>query len=76
LATGPIIGVGPGQDVDKKDAATQRGLARAAKDGRKLLLDVIASGELGKQINNWNFPPRDIGRAGSAQDFLLRRRAS
>jgi hypothetical protein len=31
------IGVGPGQDLDKMDDATKRGLARAAVDGRKLL---------------------------------------
>jgi hypothetical protein len=66
------IGVGPGQDVDKMDAATKRGLVRAAKDGRKLLQDAISSGELGKRINNWNFPPPTFGRAGTAEDFLLR----
>ena len=27
------IGIGPGQDVNKMDEATKRGLARAAKDG-------------------------------------------
>jgi hypothetical protein len=31
------IAVGPGQDLDKMDDATKRGLARAAVDGRKLL---------------------------------------
>jgi hypothetical protein len=66
------VGVGPGQEIDKLDDATKRGLARAAIDGRKMLNDVIRSGKLGKQINNWNIPPRAFGRAGLADDFLLR----
>ncbi len=66
------VGVGPGQDVDKLDEATKRGLARAAVDGRKLLKDAIDSGALGKQVNNWNIPPRTFGRAGLNDDFLLR----
>lgn len=65
-------GVGPDQDIDKLDDATKRGLARAAADGRKMLNEVIRSGKLGKQINNWNIPPKTIGRAGLADDFLLR----
>ena len=66
------IGVGPGQDVDKMDEATKRGLARAAVDGRKLIKDVIDSGRLGRQVNNWNIPPRTLGRSGLVDDFLLR----
>jgi hypothetical protein len=66
------VGVGPNQDVAKMDAATQRGLARAAVDGRKLLADAIKSGTLGKHVNGWNIPPRNFGRAGLGDDFLLR----
>lgn len=66
------IGVGPNQDLDAMDEATKRGLARAAVDGRKLLHEAIASGELGKRVNNWNIPPKAMGRAGLADDFLLR----
>lgn len=66
------IGVGPGQDVDTLDAASRRGLARAAADGRALLANVIHSGLLGRQTNHWNMPPRAFGRAGLADDFLLR----
>ena len=66
------IGVGPNQDPEKMDDATKRGLVRAATDGRKLLQEVIASGELGKRVNNWNIPPKDMGRAGLDDDFLLR----
>lgn len=66
------VGVGPNQDVEKMDAATKRGLARAAVDGRKLLADAIKSGQLGKRINGWNIPPRNFGRAGLDDDFLVR----
>lgn len=66
------VGVGgPYQDVDGLDEATKRGLARAAVDGRKMLNDVIRSGQLGKRVNGWNQPPKDFGRAGLADDFLL-----
>lgn len=66
------IGIGPGQDVDKMDAATKRGLARAAVDGRELLNDAVRSGALGKQVNGWSFPPATMGRAGLSDHFLLR----
>lgn len=66
------IGVGPGQDPEKLDAASKRGLARAAVDGRKLLQEVIDSGLLGDRVDNWNIPPSNMGRAGLADDFLLR----
>jgi len=66
------VGVGPGQDIDSLDEATKRGLARAAVDGRKLLNESLSSGELGKQVNNWNIPPKTFGRAGLADEFLVR----
>lgn len=65
------IGVGPGQDVDKMDEATRRGLARAAVDGRMLLNGAVRGG-LGKRVNGWSIPPRNFGRAGLSDDFLLR----
>lgn len=66
------IGVGPGQDVDRQDDATRRGLARAAADGRLLLREALQSGDLGSRVNGWNIPPKAMGRAGLADDFLLR----
>lgn len=65
------IGIGPGQDVSEMDPATQKGLARAAKDGRDLLFRVTTSG-YGKRVNGWVYPPSTIGRAGYSQDFLTR----
>ena len=66
------VGVGPGQDIDSLDEATKRGLARAAVDGRKLMNEAISSGKLGKQVNNWVIPPKYLGRAGLADEFLQR----
>jgi len=54
------------------DEATKRGLARAAADGRELLKNASKSGQLGKCLNNWSIPPRIFGRAGLADDFLVR----
>lgn len=64
------IGIGPGLDVTKTDAATQDGLARAAKDGMALLREAQAS--FGKKVNGWRYPPETMGRAGLHYDFLLR----
>ena len=71
LANFATIGIGPGQDVSKMDAATQRGLARAATDGMKLLRSALASG-MGKKVNGWTYPPAAMGRAGLHDEFLLR----
>lgn len=65
------IGVGPGLDVSKMDAATQKGLARAAKDGRALLQKIMVTGR-GKKVNGWVYPPSSIGRAGYRKDFVTR----
>ncbi|CAG2156619.1 hypothetical protein LMG26411_05317 [Cupriavidus numazuensis] len=66
------IGIGPGQDVDKMDSATRAGLARAAVGGRALLREAVKSPRFGRQVNYWSIPPGTFGRAGLADDFLLR----
>jgi len=66
------IGIGPGLDVDKLDEATKRGLARAAIDGLNLLDTALRQGARQKNVNGWNCPPPDMGRAGDKDDFLLR----
>jgi hypothetical protein len=65
------IGVGPGQDVDKLDEPTKRGLARAAAEGRRILVDSIENPKF-KTINGWKYPPPQMGRAGTVDDFLTR----
>jgi len=66
------IGVGPGQDVSKMDAATQKGLARAAKDGLALLHRVGQQGGGGKEVNGFFYPPKTMGGAGYFGDFITR----
>jgi hypothetical protein len=63
------IGIGPGQDIEKLDASTKRGLGRAAIDGHALLNEVKRSGDLGKRVNGWNIPPSQMGRAGLSDDL-------
>ena len=63
------IGVGPGMDVSKTDEATQRGLARAAEDGFKMLQNILSTGAGAPKINGWSFPPATMGRAGIQNDF-------
>ncbi len=46
-----------GQDVDKMDEATKRGLARAAKVGRPLLQGIFRGGVSSKNVNGWKCPP-------------------
>jgi hypothetical protein len=66
------IGIGAGLDVERLDGATKRGLARAAVDGGKLLDAALRQGARQKNVNGWNYPPPDMGRAGDKDDFLLR----
>lgn len=63
------IGIGPGMDVTSTDTATQKGLARAAKDGFKMLQNILASGAGAPKVNGWSFPPKTMGRAGIKNDF-------
>jgi hypothetical protein len=63
------IGVGPGQDVTKMDAATQKGLVRAAKDGWQMLLEIGAAGGFGRIVNGFAYPPPTMGSAGYFNDF-------
>ena len=66
------IGVGPNQNVEQLDEASKRGLARAAKDGMKLLREFLISGGTGTLVNGWHYPPASLGRAGQDDDFLTR----
>jgi hypothetical protein len=66
------VGIGPGQDVEKMDAATKRGLVRAAKDARALMQRVMFAGGYGKLVNGWHIHPSTIGSAGYYDDFVTR----
>ena len=66
------IGIGPGQDIDKLDDATKRGLTRAATDGLALIKRMGKDGAGGKRVNGWIVPPDTIGSAGYLYDFVTR----
>ncbi|MCW2286771.1 hypothetical protein M2323_004560 [Rhodoblastus acidophilus] len=66
------IGVGPGLDIDKLDASTKRGLARAAVDGRTIINSAFADGYRQTNVNGWNYPPPETGRMTQTRDWLLR----
>ena len=66
------IGIGPGLDVDRQDASTKRGLARAAVDGRKIIADAFTDGYLQKVVNGWNYPPPATGRPSPSRDWIFR----
>jgi hypothetical protein len=63
------IGVGPGLDVEAMDEATKRGLARAAKDGKQMMHDLLATGMGKPKVNGWSIPPSTTGRAMINNDF-------
>jgi hypothetical protein len=64
------IGIGPGQKLSAQTAATLRGLKRAAPDGLALLRRMAVG--RGKNVNQWTYPPVDIGRAGQNSDYITR----
>jgi hypothetical protein len=67
------IGIGPKLDVEAQEPSTQRGLARAAVDGHKLIAEAFASGDLGgKRVNGWRYPHPGIGRPTATGDWLFR----
>lgn len=66
------IGIGPGQDVSKMDAATQRGLIRAAKDGLDLLDRMGTDAVGGKKMNGFSYFPETFGSAGYFDDLNTR----
>ena len=66
------IGIGPGQDVSKMDAATQKGLIRAAKDGLDLLDRMGSDAVGGKKMNGFSYFPKTFGSAGYFDDLNTR----
>lgn len=66
------IGIGPGMDVEKMDAATKRGLARAAVTGLELLRASIEVFYGGTKVNGWDFTTTTYGRDGLAGAYLER----
>ena len=66
------INIGPGLDVEALDETSQRGLARAAKEGLAQIkqLHMAGAGELVKR-NGWVYSTA-LGSAGAQGDFMTR----
>jgi hypothetical protein len=64
------VGIGPGlsESLDKLDAPSKRGLARAAMGGWAMVEGMLATGVSNKIINGWLFPPPTLGRQGTLDD--------
>ena len=68
-----LIGVGPGQDVDKMSEATKRGLVRALDAGKRILTGASLNGAgLATSKSQWRIPPKEWGRFGAAGEHFLR----
>ena len=66
------VGIGPGlsEDISQLDASIQKGLARAAEAGMKMVVEAADDITGGVAYNGWGYPRADIGHYGT--DFLYR----
>jgi hypothetical protein len=65
------IGVGPGKDVEKVDAATRRGLVRALEAGKRVATGAATASDAA-DINGWRYFPSEWGHAGLTGNYILR----
>jgi len=66
--------IGPGKNLDNLDEDAKRGLARAAKDGHRMLVKArnnIISDEV-TAFNGWDAGPSHKGRSGQVGKYLYR----
>jgi hypothetical protein len=67
------IGVGPDQDVDQMDDPTKAGLRDAAVDGWIMINQFLTNPPSSYFVTNgWVYSPKDNGRAGQSDDFMMR----
>lgn len=66
------IGIGPGQDVDRTDEATQRGLVRALETGKRVVTGAATFMAGSTVVDGWRYTPDYYGRDGLHKDFLGR----
>ena len=64
------VNIGPGLDLGKNDADTQRGLMRAARDALPALRSQIER-PWARAVNGWYYFPTDVGRANTT-NYLMR----
>lgn len=66
------VHIGPGQDLDSLDADSKRGLARAARDAHKMMLDARDDLKGGTTVNGWRRSPEHGGRMGKNGQYFVR----
>jgi len=66
------VHIGPGQDLDALDEDSKRGLARAARDGHKMMLAGRADLAGGTTVNGWRRSPEHGGRLGKNGLYMVR----
>ena len=64
------VNIGAGADLSRNDPDTQRGLARAARDGLRVLRSHVER-PWARAVNGWFYFPTDIGQA-QTDDTLMR----
>jgi hypothetical protein len=64
------VNIGPGMDLSRIDADTQRGLARAARDALPALRSNIER-PWARSVNGWFYFPRQVGQARTT-DYVMR----
>jgi hypothetical protein len=72
LAQFAKVGIGPG---DKLDKAARRGFARAAVDGRTMVLASGYSGYGRKRVSSWVARPVHLGNLADVEDLLRQARS-
>ena len=66
------VHIGPGQDLDSLDEQSQRGLARAARDAHKMMVQARSDMPGGYQADGWRRGPIKAGRLGTNGQYMLR----
>jgi hypothetical protein len=66
------IHVGPGQDVEKADEATRRGLARALDAGKRMVTGAATKFADVTEVNGWSYFPPEHGRYGTVGNYIGR----
>jgi len=66
------VHIGPGQDLDTLDDESKRGLARAARDAHKMMIQARSNLAGGTMVNGWRRGPENAGRLGKNGEYLVR----
>jgi hypothetical protein len=66
------VHIGPGQNLDTLDEESKRGLARAARDAHKMMIQARTDLAGGSIVNGWRRGPENAGRLGKNGEYMVR----